>query len=329
MWSDFFTKFAISSVEVLGLFLLILFVIQFFLSYINTEKIKAIIERLPPLLAHVVASIFGAVTPFCTCSGIPIFTGLIRSGVPAGVAFSFLITSPLVNEIALAAIFAIFGIKTAVIYTIFGLLSGILGGMILGKMKVERYFKSGILAKKSCCGTNEERLDTGSCCSGEKNETGVGASSCGTGTGIKKHSISSRLAIAWKESMDIIIPVLPYLFVGMAIGVAVTTWVSTDWIQRLNNYNQFVLIPMAIVMGAPIYTSITAVIPIVGSLVSKGMGTGLAFALIMSIGGMSFPEWAILSGIMKKRLLFSFIGITGLLIMLISYIFALLDMLPA
>lgn len=304
----FFSQFLISAVEVLLLFFLIIYILQFLLTYFNPQKTKDLISRVHPVPAHFLSALFGAVTPFCTCSGIPIFTGLIKGGVPAGVAFSFLITSPLVNEIAFAGILSIFGLKIAIIYLIFGLGAGIFGGMILGRMHVEKYFKKSVQTGTSCC-TTMQNTTVSTCCQSPV-----------------QPSLQARLKSSWNESWSMIKPIIPFLVIGIAIGVAVSIWFDPQWMQVLGNYNQFVLIPLGIIAGAPIYTSITAVIPVVGSLVAKGMGTGLAFALIMSIGGMSFPEWAILSGIMKKRILFTFIAITGLLILCISYIFAFLDL---
>ena len=307
IWNVFLFKFLLSVTEVLILFFLILFAIQWLLSYISVEKIRKAMEKVHPVLAHFLAAFFGAATPFCTCSSIPVFTGLLKAGISPGIAFSFLITSPLVNEIALAAIWAIFGTKIALMYVILGLAAGVLGGFILGRIRVEKYLKVAVEEKNSSC------CDS-SCCGGDGE------------AGMKKSNFLTNLKNVWKESLSIIAGVLPYLLAGVAVGVAVTMWASTQWIERLNHENQFLMIPLAIVLGAPIYTSIAAVIPVIASLVSKGMGTGLAFALMMSIGGMSLPEWMMLSGLMKKRLLACFIGITALMILCVSYVFALWDL---
>ena len=264
-------------------------------------------KKVHPVLAHFLSAFFGAATPFCTCSSIPIFTGLLKAGIPPGVAFSFLITSPLGNEIALATIWTIFGTKIALMYVLLGLIAGVLGGFILGRIRVEKYLKVAVKEKNSpCCGA--------SCCSSDGKSD------------IKKSNLLTSLKNVWKESWIIILGVLPYLLTGVAIGVAVTMWASTQWIERLNQENQFLMIPLAIVLGAPIYTSIAAVIPVIASLVSKGLSTGLAFALMMSIGGMSLPEWMMLSSLMKKRLLVCFIGITALMILCVSYIFTVWDL---
>ncbi|MGL5722034.1 MAG: permease [Brevinema sp.] len=290
----FLAKYTVSIVEVLILFVIVLFIIQYIMSFISPLSLKSHLEKAPPLLSHILASILGAVTPFCTCAGIPLFTGMIKSNVPVGPAFSFLITSPLVNEIAFAAIWAIFGAKIAFIYLALGLGAGIIGGMILGKLKVERYFT---IAQ----GDSLDFEDEGSLS-------------------------RSRVSYAWDMSMYILKPVLPFLFIGIGVGIALTLSIPMSWISHFSGTNQFLAIPLAIVVGAPIYMNITAAVAIIGGLVAKGLGTGTAFALIMSIGGMSFPEWTILAGIMKRRLLFIFIAITATMILISSYLFALLDL---
>lgn len=295
LWLNaFFARYLTSIIELLILFIAVLYLIQYLMSYIDTNKIKRSLDKVPPFLAHVLAAVFGAITPFCTCSGVPIFTGLLRSGVRGGVAFSFLITSPLVNEIAFVSILAIFGMKAALIYTAFGLSAGIIGGMVISALHPEDDFT---LAKADNAPSDD----------------------------FEGPMTRSRFSYAWEMSYWVIKPVLPYLFIGVAIGVGVTMAVSPEWIASLSKENQFAAIPLAIIIGAPIYTSITAVIPVIGALVQKGMGTGLAFALIMSIGGMSFPEWALLGAVMKRRLLFIFIAVTAFMILLVSYVFAFMD----
>ncbi|MGL5254370.1 MAG: permease [Brevinema sp.] len=311
IWEVFLAKFLLSVSELLILFMIILFIVQYLMTFINPEKIKNQISKVSPLLAHIFAAIFGAITPFCTCSGVPVFAGLIKTGIPTGVAFSFLITSPLVNTIALAGLWTIFGAKVAILYVIFGLGAGILGGMILSFFKIDTMLVSNLSQTQSCC--SGETKNTTSCCSSESN------SCCST------PAPSNRLKDSWKETWSIISPVIPYLLIGSAIGIWITMGFSKELISSLSNYNRIITVPLAIIIGAPIYTSTISILPVIGSLHEQGLGIGVCFALLMSVGGMSFPEWTLLAGIMKRKLLFLFIGITGSLILIISYLFSILE----
>ncbi|MGL4394649.1 MAG: permease [Brevinema sp.] len=336
IWEVFLYQFLLSITELSISFLLILFIVQYFMTFINADKIREKIEEVPPVLAHILAAIFGAVTPFCTCSGVPIFAGFMKSGVPAGVAFSFLITSPLVNTIALAGLWTVFGAKVAILYVFFGLVAGVLGGMILARFNVEELLLRKFQAK-TCCGTEEspccdDAKTNQECCESKETDCCDDAKTnqeCCDNEEVENTEAvippRNRIKDAWLESVNIVLPVIPYLVIGSAIGIAITMGFSEEFVESLANYSPIVTIPLAILLGAPIYTSTIAILPVITSLYAKGLGIGVTFALLMSIGGMSFPEWSLLAGMMKKKLLFLFILVTGLLIMTISYLFTILE----
>ncbi|MGL4367937.1 MAG: permease [Brevinemataceae bacterium] len=334
-WEVFSAKFLFSVSELLILFIIILFIVQFLMTFINPEQLKEKINNVSPLSAHIFAAVFGAVTPFCTCSGVPVFAGLIKTGIPAGVAFSFLITSPLVNTIALAGLWTIFGAKTAVLYVIFGLCAGVIGGIVLSWFKVDDLLiRNTSQDQSTCCGSSNTKSDLVACCSSQPNSLSpvsmskindfmVDNSCCSVSAPAKRN----RFQESWRETISIIYPVIPYLLIGSAIGIGITMGFSEESIASFVNYNPLVSVPAAIVIGAPLYSSTISVLPIIAGLYEKGLGIGVSFALLMSIGGMSFPEWSLLAGMMKRKLLLLFIGITGFLILIISYMFSILQFL--
>ncbi len=323
---QFFGQFVYSSMEILLIFIGVVFFIQWLMTFVDVSKLSLSIARMPWFLSHVVAALLGAVTPFCTCSSVPLFIAMVKSRLPKGVAFSFLITSPLVNEIALAMLLSLFGWKITVIYVLMGFVIGVVGGLLMNVLTPSQFL---IKAKSS-----KEAQEKGSCCDKTvKQDTdpkNIGKT-CKPAIGKAKsygHWYSlARWQVAYSEFKGIFLPVWPYILIGMAIGAAIKVWVPASFIASTLGGGNMTQIPFAVLVGMPIYSSIVSVLPIVANLYQQGMSLGVSFALIMSIGGMSFPEWILLSSVLRKRVLFVFIAIVGVAIILTSYLFDFLHML--
>jgi len=242
---------------------------------------------------YFLASSFGALTPFCSCSSIPLFIGFLRSGIPLGVVFAFLITSPLVNEIAITLFIGLFGWKIALSYVVAGMGIGMAGGFILGKLKMEKYVIELVEAKKNeccCCKKSRPKL---------KNILG---------------KISS-------EAFSITRKVAPYIIIGVGIGAIIHGYVPADFFEIYLQKAGIIAVPIAVILAVPLYSNASGVIPIIQALVAKGVSLGTALAFMMAVVGLSLPEAFILKKILKLPLLISFFAIVTLGIILIGYLF--------
>lgn len=287
--------FIYDGIKILLLLIVITTLMTLLNSYLPIEKIKNFLHKNKLFwLEYFFASLFGAITPFCTCSSIPLFVGFLKAGIPLGVTFSFLITSPLVNEVAIAMFLGIFGIKVTAIYMGTGMLLGIIGGWILGKLWLEKYLADFIQAKRA----NQE-------------------------TNINKTHIpfNQRIKEVFNEASNITIKIIPYVLLWVAVGGAihgfVPTWFFEQYITKSNPF----AVPLAVIFWVPMYANATSVIPIVQALIAKWipLGTGLAF--MMAVVGLSLPEFLILKKIMKMRLLLTFFWVVALSIIIAWYIF--------
>lgn len=238
------------------------------------------------------ASFFGAVTPFCSCSSIPLFIGFVRGGIPLGVTLAFLITSPLVNEVAVALFLAVFGWKITCLYVVSGLLLGMVGGALLGRMGLERYLTSWVMAQTA------------------------GAAE-GSGSAL-------RLRAVVGESLGIVRGVLPYVLAGIAIGAAVHGYVPEDYFAGLLGGGELWSVPLAVLCAVPLYANAAGIVPVIEVLVAKGVPLGTAIAFMMAVVGLSLPEAMLLKKVMQWRLLAVFFGTVTLLIILSGYLFLLL-----
>lgn len=238
------------------------------------------------------ASFFGAVTPFCSCSSIPLFIGFVRGGIPLGVTLAFLITSPLVNEVAVALFLAVFGWKITCLYVVSGLLLGMVGGALLGRMGLERYLTPWAMAQTA------------------------GAAE-GSGSAL-------RLRAVVGESLGIVRGVLPYVLAGIAIGAAVHGYVPEDYFAGLLGGGELWSVPLAVLCAVPLYANAAGIVPVIEVLVAKGVPLGTAIAFMMAVVGLSLPEAMLLKKVMQWRLLVLFFGTVTLLIILSGYLFLLL-----
>ncbi|MBU0458261.1 permease [Patescibacteria group bacterium] len=288
--------FIYDSIKIILLLIIIVHFMSLVRFYLPVNKMRAFLNaRKLYGLEYLFASVFGAITPFCSCSSIPLFIGFLEAGIPLGVTLSFLITSPLINEVAIGLFIGLFGWKVTVMYAIAGILIGIIGGMILGKMKLEKYV-SEFVTKPPCS------------CKGKQKPSGF-------------WGISKALS---KDSMKIVRQVVPFVLIGVGVGAVIHGYVPENFFEAYIQKDNIFAVPAAVILAVPLYSNASGVIPIIESLVAKGIPLGTALAFMMAVVGLSLPEALILKKVMKLRLLLSFFGVVTVGIILIGYLFNLI-----
>ncbi len=280
---------------------LLLIVINYIMAitryYFPMEKVRDMLTKRRWFgLDYLFAALLGVVTPFCSCSSIPLFIGFVDAGIPLGVTFAFLISSPLVNESSLYLFPAMFGMKVTIIYNIVGMTIAILGGMLIQKLGVEKYIKPELLKFKS---RNQVEAENG-----------------GNSLAWKK-----LIPYFWKDGMVITKTVFPYVILGVSIGALIHGFVPASLVAKYLSNRAWYAVPMATMLGAPLYANSVSVIPVMEALVSKGVPLGTALAFMTAIVTVSIPESMILKKVMKWQLLAMFFGITIVGIMIMGYIF--------
>lgn len=290
--------FFYDTIKIMVLLYLVSMAMNFVNAYLPIEKIRSFLLNKNLFgFQYLFASFFGAVTPFCSCSSVPLFIGFVKGGIPLGVTFSFLITSPLVNEVAVAMFIGIFGFKVTAIYVVSGIFVGMFAGFILGILKQEKYLSDWVkeLLTKS--------ISTRRAYVAEAN------------------TLFQKISFASKESFQIIKGIFIYIVIGIAIGAAIHGYVPDDFfIQYISRDNLFA-IPIAVVIGIPLYSNAAGIIPIIQVLVAKGIPIGTALAFMMAVVGLSLPEAMLLKKVMQIRLLVTFFSVVGLCIITLGYFF--------
>jgi uncharacterized membrane protein YraQ (UPF0718 family) len=275
--------------KVLLLLLGIVTVITFIRSYFPPERMRAALAGHGTLPATVGAAGFGVVTPFCSCSAVPLFIGFVEAGIPMGVTFAFLISSPMVNEVALVLLWGLFGPGVALLYMAAGLAVAIVGGLVLGHLGVERWVEPWVLEVR----------------------TGGGA------TSIALHlTVEQRLRDAWAYTKDLVWKVLPFVLVGIGIGAFIHGFVPTDLVVQVGGSDNPLAVPIVVLLAVPLYSSAAGTIPIVEALLGKGLPLGTTLAFMMAIVAISLPEFVILRRVIRPRLiaLFATVVVVGILI---------------
>lgn len=269
-------------------------------SYFPVDKIRNYLSRNKLFgLEYLFASTFGAITPFCSCSSVPLFIGFVKGGIPLGVTFAFLITSPLVNEVAIAMFIGMFGLKATLIYVSSGILLGVIGGSILGKLKLEKYLSSwvqGVLANAE----KEGNLDE------------------------EKLTFSKRLPTIFKEALSIIKDVFWYIIIGIGIGAIMHGFIPTGFFEQYISKNNPFAVPIAVILGIPMYSNAAGVLPIIQVFVQKGIPIGTAIAFMMAVVGLSIPEATMLKKVMTWKLIAIFFGVVATCIIISGYVFNLI-----
>ncbi|KKP68658.1 MAG: Permease [Candidatus Moranbacteria bacterium GW2011_GWE1_35_17] len=288
--------FVYDSIKIIFLLLVITFFMSTLRYYLPIEKLRDFLASHKFFgLDYFMATVFGAITPFCSCSSIPLFIGFLKAGIPLGVTFAFLITSPLVNEIAVAMFIGLFGWKITLLYVGAGILLGMLGGWALGKLKMEKYVEEYIWKIKF---SDEIRME-------------------------KKNSktLSQILKIVSKEAWSISKKIIPYVLAGVALGALIHGYVPAGFFEKYITKENPLAVPVAVILAVPFYSNASGVIPIIESLIDKGIPLGTALAFMMAIVGLSLPEALILKKVMKWKLLAAFFGVTASGMILIGYLF--------
>ena len=283
--------FIYDSIKVTLLLAVIVFGVAIVRTYITPQKVKKWVGGRTEGAGNVVAALLGIPTPFCSCSAVPLFIGFVESGVPLGITFSFLIASPLINEVAVAMLFAMFGWQIALIYIVSGLVIAIIAGIIIGRLHLEGEVEEFVYKCKMY-----DRAD-------------------------KAMTWKDRLTFAKNESRDITLKVLPYILIGIAIGAVIHGYAPADFLASIAGPDNPLAVPIAVLIGIPLYSNAAGMIPIMEVLTSKGMAMGTALAFMMAVIGLSLPEMIILRKVIKIKLLVIFAGILFVAFTLTGYLF--------
>jgi len=274
------------------LLITIIFVVSYLRTFFNTEYVRAYLQGKSEFTGNILAALFGIITPFCSCSAIPLFLGFIQARIPLGVTFSFLISSPLNNEIAIALLFGIFGWKITAIYIGFGLLVAILGGYMIGRMNMEKHILIEVTPME-----------------GELDDVKINL------------TLKQRTTESWEYTKDIFFKIWLYVVIGVAIGAFIHGYVPADFIATYTGEGNPFAVVIAVLMGIPMYSNASGVMPLVEVLTSKGMLLGTALSFMMAVTALSLPEAMILKRILHIKLIALFFGIVGFGIICIGYIF--------
>ena len=279
--------------KVMMLLTLIIFFVGIIRTYFTPERTRKALEGKKTLREMLWLRCSGIVTPFCSCSAIPLFLGFVESGVPLGVTFSFLISSPMINEVAVILLFGMFGWKVAAIYVGTGLVIAIIAGWIIGILKLEKWVEPWVY--ETHLGNN-----------GEEEE---------------KISFGSRISLGCDAVKDIVGKVWIYVAFGIAVGAGAHGYVPEDFMAALMGKSSWYSVPLSILIGIPLYSNAAGIVPIVSVLIEKGASLGTSLAFMMAVIGLSLPEMIILRKVLKLPLIFTFIGIVGGGIMIVGYLF--------
>jgi uncharacterized protein len=296
-WVESLHFFLSDSIKIILLLFLMVFVMGFLRTYLPQHKIKKLIGKGKYGLNNLVSSSFGAITPFCSCSSIPIFIGFLEAGVPLGVAFSFLITSPLVNEYLVVLMLGFFGWKITLAYVVSGIFIGVVAGYILGKLNLEKYLVKDLISSKNK--VQEVKYDM----------------------------LRERIIFGYSESISIIKKIWIWVIVGVGIAASIHNYVPAEFIQSLINSGGVLAVPLAVILGVPMYGSCAAIVPIAVVLFEKGVPLGTALAFMMATAALSLPEAIILRRAMKLKLILIFFLVVTLAIIFTGYLYNILQML--
>ncbi|MBK7709922.1 MAG: permease [Bacteroidales bacterium] len=279
--------------KVMLLLTLIIFFVGIIRTYFTPERTRKALEGKKTFTGNVMASLLGIVTPFCSCSAIPLFLGFVESGVPLGVTFSFLISSPMINEVAVILLYGMFGWKVAVIYVATGLAIAIIAGWVIGLLKLEKWVEPWVY---------ETHLGN----AGEEEETVTSG---------------SRISMGYDAIKDIVGKVWIYVALGIAVGAGAHGYVPEEFMASVMGKSAWYSVPLSIVIGIPLYSNAAGIVPIVSVLIEKGASLGTALAFMMAVIGLSLPEMIILRKVLKMPLILTFIGIVGGGIMIVGFLF--------
>jgi len=279
--------------KVLMLLVLIVFAVGIVRTYFSPERTRRLLQGKSLFVGNIMAGALGIVTPFCSCSAIPLFLGFVEAGIPLGVTFSFLIAAPMINEVAVVLLFGLFGWKTALLYVSTGLVIAITAGWTIGRLKLERYVEPWVYEIKARNAASENGLT----------------------------KFQERVAAGLAAVKDVVGRVWPFIVGGIAVGSAVHGYVPQNFMAAIMGKSAWWSVPVSVLIGIPLYSNAAGIIPIVQALLEKGASLGTALAFMMSVIGLSLPETIILKKVLKLPLILIFVGIVGTGIMIVGFLF--------
>lgn len=289
--------FIYDTIKIFILLSVIIFVVSIIRSYLPPEKIKSILSHKNKYAGNILASLLGIITPFCSCSAIPLFLGFIQAGVPLGTTFSFLVASPMINEVALILLLGMFGWKIALIYIISGLFISIFSGIIIEKMKVENLVEPFVYQNTVKGNTDLPKMT------------------------VKERIVKEKIKYAKNYTLSILKKVWFYILIGIGVGAWIHGYVPADFLAQYAGGDKWYAVPLAVLIGIPLYSNTAGIIPLVSALAEKGVAMGTTLAFMMSVTALSLPEFMILKRVMKIRLILIFAGIVGMGIIFTGYLF--------
>jgi len=287
--------FIYDTIKIFLLLIVIIFVISIVRSFLPPERVKNILSHKKKFVDNILAALLGIITPFCSCSAVPLFLGFLRVGVPLGVTFSFLVSSPMINEVALVLLFGLFGWKIALMYVSSGLIIAVVSGIFIGKLKVEKLLKDFVFKSN---GSTEEFHEN--------------------------MSWNDRVNYAVKYTIEILNKVWPYILIGVGLGAWIHGYAPTDFLAKYAGADKWYAVPFATIIGIPLYSNAAGVMPIVSALSEKGVSIGTTLSFMMAVTALSLPEFMILKTVMKTRLIVLFAAIVGTGIIFTGYVFNIL-----
>ncbi len=290
--------FFYDTTKILLLLIVVIFLMGIVNSYFPIDKVRNYLSRNKLYgFEYLISSLFGVVTPFCSCSSVPLFIGFVKGGIPLGVTFAFLITSPLVNEVAIGLFIGLFGVKMTVIYVLSGILLGTISGMILQKLNLERYLTPWV---KNVLDNAQKEQDVFIA---------------------EKQTFKQRLPIIWQEVKTILKGIVPYVIVGIAIGGLMHGYIPSGFFEQYMSKDNLFAVPLATILAVPMYSNASGILPVVQVLVAKGIPIGTAIAFMMAVVGLSLPEAMLLKKVMTLKLISIFFGVVTLCIIISGYVF--------
>jgi uncharacterized membrane protein YraQ (UPF0718 family) len=286
------TFFITTCLKIYLLLVLFIFIMALVRTYFPVYKTRNRLSSMPKLPATFMAGVFGVLTPFCSCSAVPLFISFLETGIPLGLTFTFLIASPLVNELIIIMLAGLFGLKLAIIYGLAGLCIAILTGLIIGQLQLEKYLPEWLLALRT-----------------EKQPQ------------LSELTLETRFSGAFKSVKDVISRTWAYVLAGISFGAIIHGYVPDVWLSTVLDKSNWYSLPLVMLTGIPLYACSASVAPVAFALVDKGMPLGTALAFVMAVAGLSLPEFIILKKVLNVRLLFLFAGILFIGILLVGYLF--------
>jgi uncharacterized membrane protein YraQ (UPF0718 family) len=294
-WADAVHFFLYDSTKILLLLVGIVFAVRILRSFLSIERTRALLGGRREGFGNVAAAGLGVATPFCSCSAVPAFIGFVAAGVPLGVTLSFLIASPMVNEVAVVLLYGLFGFTVTALYVGFGLLIAVVAGAVLGRMRLERFIEPFVL------------------------EAAGGAAAAGAAE--YTPTWSERIALGREEVRTILGRIWPYLLAGIALGAVIHGWVPTDFFARYAGPDNPLAVPFAVVLGVPLYSNAAGVLPLIEALHAKGLAMGTLLAFMMAVVALSLPEMILLRRVLRPQLLGIYVGVVAAGIIATGFLF--------